>query len=127
MPAEPIPSQPARREAPDLKIESLRLSYENTLLAFVRTAIALIGFGFTIAKFFESLESRPGPAPLIQPRTIGLTMVGLGILALVLGTLHLRQGQRRFFPDTPRSPATNLAITIAALGTLAFIAVLVRS
>jgi putative membrane protein len=30
-----------------------RLSLERTLMSWVRTSVALIGFGFTIVRFFE--------------------------------------------------------------------------
>ena len=37
-----------------------RLSVERTLMSVVRTAIALIGFGFTIVQFFDRYRRRPG-------------------------------------------------------------------
>ena len=33
-----------------------RLSVERTLMSVVRTAIALIGFGFTIVQFFDRMQ-----------------------------------------------------------------------
>jgi len=34
-----------------------RMALERTLIAWVRTGIALIGFGFTIVQFFQRLQS----------------------------------------------------------------------
>ena len=46
-----------------------RMAAERTLEAWVRTAISLIGFGFTIVKFFERLNQIPGvPPPEIRMR-----------------------------------------------------------
>ena len=44
-----------------------RLSVERTMMSWVRTAIALIGFGFTIVQFFERMQEMPGVAPAIFP------------------------------------------------------------
>ena len=122
---EPQAAQPLRY-AVDPTLENLRLAYERTILAYVRTALALIGFGFTIAKFFEALEGRGGtPPPLVHPRTVGLTMIGMGLFSLVLAVLQLRQG-RRIYPEAPRSVAGMLAFTIAVLGILALIVAIAR-
>ena len=118
---EPRTTPETSRYAIDPTLENLRLAYERTLLAYVRTALALIGFGFTIAKFFEALEGRSGtPPPLVHPRTIGLTMIGMGLFSLLLAVLQLRQG-RKIYPQAPRSVAGMLAFTIAVLGILALI------
>jgi uncharacterized membrane protein YidH (DUF202 family) len=37
----------------DLSIKRTRLSYDRTLMAWIRTATSLISFGFTIYKFFD--------------------------------------------------------------------------
>lgn len=40
-----------------------RLSIERTMMAWVRTAIALIGFGFTIVQFLDRMKDMSGVAP----------------------------------------------------------------
>lgn len=44
-----------------------RMSAERTLMSWVRTATALIGFGFTIVQFFERFNKMEGIAPAIRP------------------------------------------------------------
>ena len=44
-----------------------RLSVERTMMSWVRTATALIGFGFTIVQFFARIQETPGVAPPIFP------------------------------------------------------------
>src|SRR5271165_5286034 len=40
-----------------------RLSVERTMMSWVRTATALIAFGFTIVQFFARIQETPGVAP----------------------------------------------------------------
>ena len=37
-----------------------RASVERTLMSWIRTAVSLIGFGFTIVQFFERMQELPG-------------------------------------------------------------------
>ena len=52
-----------------------RLSVERTLMSWVRTAMALIGFGFTIVQFFEHLHAIAGAA---APSAAGTPVSGTG-------------------------------------------------
>jgi len=54
-----------------------RMSTERTLMSNVRTATALIGFGFTIFQFFESQH----PARPEVPRAFGLSLVAAGTIS----------------------------------------------
>jgi putative membrane protein len=66
-----------------------QMALQRTLMAGVRTGVSLIGFGFTVAQFFERLQ---GKIPLIEqirpeaPRNIGLTLIaaGVGLIGLFL-------------------------------------------
>ncbi len=109
---------------PDPALDTLRLAYERTALAWTRTALSLIGFGFTIDKFFESLQSRSTPPFVINPRSIGITMIGFGLLSLLLSIYELRQ-YRKTYPQAPRSLAGFVAAMIAILGVMALIAAVV--
>ena len=64
-----------------------RLALENTLMAWVRTAIALIGFGFSIVEIFNRLGAMPGIAPALRPempRYVGLFLIAAGVLGLLI-------------------------------------------
>jgi uncharacterized membrane protein YidH (DUF202 family) len=110
--------------APDPSIDSLRLAYENTALAWTRTALSLIGFGFTIDKFFESLPSRSATAFAINPHSLGITMIGFGLFSLVLSMYEVRQ-YRKTYPQAPRSLAGFVSAMIAILGIMALVAAIV--
>src|SRR5690349_18296545 len=71
-----------------------RIAVERTLMAWVRTAVALIGFGFTIVQFFERFNSMPGVAPAERPqapRQLGLILIAMGVVALIISTLQYRR------------------------------------
>jgi putative membrane protein len=111
-----------------------RLALERTLMAWVRTGIALIGFGFSIVEIFNRLGTMPSMRPALQPglpRIMGLALIGAGIISLVVSCLQyvwvsnylwsqqfrpiagLRQG-------SGRTPALMIAIMLTAIGILAF-------
>jgi putative membrane protein len=77
---------------PPLNIQShfawirTRLSVERTMMAWNRTSLSLIGFGFTIYQFFQKFQESTMGANAARPeapRTLGLAL----ILAGTLGTL----------------------------------------
>ena len=41
-----------------LATERTRMAADRTLMGWIRTALSMIGFGFTIFKFLESIQSR---------------------------------------------------------------------
>jgi putative membrane protein len=69
-----------------------RLSLERTMMSWVRTSVALIGFGFTIVQFFERLHSE-GVAPVLRPqapRYLGLTLIAAGVVVLLVSIVQYR-------------------------------------
>jgi putative membrane protein len=84
------------------------MSADRTLMAVIRTALSLIGFGFTIYQFFRYLRESVGAVQLLQseaPRKFGMALVMLGVVMLSLGIwkhvafmLELR-AQRKTFVD----------------------------
>ena len=54
-------------------------------MSVIRTALSLIGFGFTIAQVFQKLRDQDIITKAAAPRNFGLALVGLGIVMLVLG------------------------------------------
>src|SRR3974390_2469113 len=73
------------------------LSLERTLMSWLRTATALIGFGFAIVQYLSHLGQTPGARPAYlpdAPRLLGLALIGCGVLALLVSVRQYRWGVR---------------------------------
>jgi putative membrane protein len=117
-----------------------RLALERTMMAWVRTAVALIGFGFTIVQFFERLSGLEGVAAAARPfapRYVGLALIGTGVLVLAISAwqYHRLMGYlwteyRPIAGDGDRpihTPTYAVMILIMLIGVFAFLAVLTRA
>jgi len=117
-----------------------RFSVERTMMAFQRTAIALIGFGFAIVQFLARLQDIPGAKPAYLPHSpeyLGLALIGCGILALIISVWYYRWTVRYMWSGTfaplagmtrkeMPSPAVTVSLLLTAIGLFAFFAVLLR-
>jgi putative membrane protein len=118
-----------------------RLSVERTLMSWVRTATALIGFGFTIFQFFERFNNMPGVAAARSPgtiRSVALGLIGCGVGALIVAIVEYRQMLRYLWSpefgdiagvtETQRTtPAIVVAVVLALVGLLALGTVALRT
>ena len=122
-----------------------RLAVERTLMAWIRTGVALIGFGFTIVQFFQRFSDMEGVAPAVRPhapRNLGLALMGAGVLALLVSGWQYRKVVQYMWshefrplagftgkgmnPVLSQSPTLGVLITVTAIGIFAFFAVLWR-
>ncbi len=81
-----------------MAFQRTRLAEDRTLMAVIRTSLSLIGFGFTIFQFFQSLREQDSISKAAAPRRFGMSLVGLGVLMLILGIayhVHFMLGLRR--------------------------------
>jgi putative membrane protein len=117
-----------------LALQRTVLSLERTMLAWVRTSTSLITFGFGIQQFFHASRGSDF-SDLVGPRTFGLTMIVIGLVALLLATLEHRSAiealkltypEREHYPSIRRSRARILGALIAILGLLAMFSALFR-
>jgi putative membrane protein len=117
-----------------------RLSVESTLMAWLRTAVTLIGFGFTIVQVLERLQSQVAGKPVLlpdAPRNLGLALIGSGVFGIVIAlwqyrllTTYLWSGKFlgiAGISDKPYwTPLFAVSILIAFVGVAAFVTVLFR-
>ena len=114
-------------------------------MAWVRTGVALIGFGFTIVQFFQRLGGIEGVAPARRPqapRYLGLALIGAGLLALIISGCQYRRlvrylwspqfrpiagiGSNHLKSIYAQAPILAVVIVVTAIGIFAFFAVLLR-
>jgi len=115
--------------APDLNLERTILAADRTLLAWVRSGLSLIGFGFTIFKALEYLREIHQYNSVIHghgARNFAAAMIALGMLGQLLGVLqyhavliYIRAPRRRLYGSTfIIAMATLLLGILAMLGTV---------
>lgn len=93
--------------APDLRVLQAN---ERTLLAWIRTSLALIAFGFVVARiriFAVGIEPHPAMLP------IGVSFVLLGVISNVLATYRFGQVRRAILANEPVVPGTGLVYALA--------------
>ena len=85
----------------DLAFEQSGMAADRTQMAMLRTSLSLIGFGFTIYKFFQEMASRsPASEAFALPaRRFGFALVVLGvgllIASIVSNQLYLKKVRAR--------------------------------
>jgi putative membrane protein len=107
-----------------------RLALERNLMAWTRTAISLISFGFTLFKALEYAHTlgikRTGG--LLGASGFALLMIVMGLVALVLATIqHVRHARtlQALDPELPVfSEGTLLGTLFALLGLVALLSAL---
>jgi putative membrane protein len=117
-----------------------RLALERTIMAWLRTAVALIGFGFAIVQYLAHLEQTPGAHAAYlphAPRYLGLALISCGILALLISIWQYWWSIRYLWgePFAPiagvtkegkQTPVIAVAIVLIGIGLFAFFTVLLR-
>jgi putative membrane protein len=127
---------PEERAAPldtatRLAFENAYLAHENTQMSWVRTALGMISFGFTIAKFFELVREKQGAhATLLDPPTVGILMIVIGLVALALSSVQQARAVKALRERCPSLPKVSVARTTAGaiwlLGILALLGAILR-
>lgn len=118
-------------ETNELAKERNRAAADRTLLAWIRTSLALIAFGFGIDRIVNVVSpSRHGSFGLSA--TVGLSFMALGIYALVEASLRYRREIRmlnepHYTYEDRRSAGIVVALILAIIGALGFIGILVQA
>jgi putative membrane protein len=118
----------ARQVSPGL-IDDPRVYFaaERTFLAWIRTGLAMMGFGFVVARFGLFLREVQAAQPGLAVKSYGLS-VWFGTALIVIGVLvnlisawrhvsivrELRRGGASF--TRPSTPAITVAVILAVVG-----------
>ena len=119
--------------ANELARERNRAAADRTLMAWIRTSLSLIGFGFGIGKITETLEKTRGIAgvdPYHTAQIFGEAFIGLGVFGLIGAIFQYRRilkqiekGEFVYIEPFPLAMVT--AIILLLIGVFGFVAVLV--
>jgi putative membrane protein len=111
------------------------MANERTFLAWIRTSIAIMAFGFVVAKFSLSLRQLYlviGKEPAVPPSGIssmfGAVVVAFGALTGLLSFVRYKKVEKQIDEDTGR-PALllDIMITLSLLSIATFLIYLIYS
>ena len=111
----------------ELARERNQAAADRTLMAWIRTSIAMIGFGFGVGKLSDVLERKVGTIP-DDPNHSGLifgeAFITLGVLSLLVAIIQYWRILKRI--DNPQyvyTPSRAVPM-ITAIGLFGFVAIL---
>lgn len=116
----------------EFAVERTVMAGERTLMAWIRTSISMIGFGFTIYKFFQYLPEEIAAGNIKRPQTprnLGMTLVGLGTAALLAAAWDHRRFLNRMGATEGRhlwSIAFVVAIFVVLIGIITLYGIVLR-
>jgi putative membrane protein len=105
----------------DMAIVRTALALDRTLLAWVRTSLTLVGFGFTLARYINHLIEVGTLHGLSKtyPREIGAALMALGVATLIGGSVEYVRTVKKIRPgSSPWSVSLVVAVVLAILSSI---------
>lgn len=105
------------------------MAADRTMMAWVRTALSMLSFGFTIYKFLEDIEGKRKFGGQDLPQHIGLFLAGVGTLSILLGTLEYWDTLKelnRIEMFSLRRPVLLIALVMSCAGVALFVSIAFR-
>ena len=117
----------------ELARERNRAAADRTLMAWIRTALAMIGFGFGVGKLYDALEKgNPGKVTdtLHSAQIVGEALIALGVLGLFAAVIQHWQTLKKIEDEQyiyrpPRALPMIVAALLLLIGMFAFVSILI--
>jgi putative membrane protein len=114
----------------DMAVERTLMAADRSVMAWLRTALSMISFGFTIYKLLEGFQHEGITlARSDMPRNMGLFLTGLGTASMVMGTIEYYarlQGLRKAKRFRLLQPSLVMALIMSMAGLFIFVGIAFR-
>jgi putative membrane protein len=118
----------------ELAKERTRAAADRTLMAWIRTSLSLIGFGFGIPTIIRTIEATRISKAINShhfSNIVGLSFIGIGTFAMVAALKDhrriVRRIERAHYTYESSSTAEFVGVALTLVGLVSFIGVLIRS
>ncbi|QEG23727.1 YidH family protein [Mariniblastus fucicola] len=94
----------------------VQMAAERTVLAWIRTGLALMAFGFVIARFalvMQSLGVNTSVLLIVKATVIGVLLVCLGVVTTAAAPYHYHKYFRRIGQSDNRFAASTLVVFVS--------------
>jgi inner membrane protein YidH len=130
--ANSVQSDEKRTTRPRRSLGEMRtmMAADRTLMAWIRTALSLLSFGFAIYKILQEVEQSGKALPSHTPRNVGLVFAVAGTAAMVIGTMEYWLNLRELRRDThfrQLRPALIMALAMSVSGAILIFGILTSS
>ena len=114
----------------DLGMLRTVMAADRTLMAWVRTSLSMLSFGFTIYKFLDTAVQQNALARPESPQRVGLFLAAMGTGSMVLGVLSYwatLKDLRRTEEFRLGRPTLIVSAVMALAGVALFVAIAARA
>lgn len=118
----------------ELAKERTRAAADRTLMAWIRTSLSLIGFGFgipTIVRTIETTQLGKNINPHHFSNAIGLAFISIGVFAMYAALKEhrriLRHIQSDRFTYESSAIAERVGVALLLVGLVSFLAILIKA
>lgn len=130
-----MPQPPPRNLNNELAKERNRAAAERTLMAWIRTCLSLISFGFGIDQVVSTIDQsqNAGESSSVGiSRIVGLLFIALGTVALLLASIEHRRDLKLIQRDdylyvSRRSLGLMVSTALMLIGFFAFAAIMISA
>lgn len=105
------------------------MAADRTLMAWVRTSLSMLSFGFTIYKFLETAVSQDALEHANTPQQVGMFLAFMGTLAMVFGVISYwstLKDLRRLEKFRLARPILIMSLIMAVAGVALFVGIATR-